>query len=104
MNLLEFIPVEIFEICGILAGLSACFVVAVQVRKEYISKLPSSLSTIFLFGWLFIYSFWGLYGIRFDALALWLTNGIAFLLQIALVIVVLRKNYAFSADKQAAKD
>ncbi len=41
MNFLEFVPVGIFEILGIFAGLSACFVVAIQVRKEYLSKLPS---------------------------------------------------------------
>ena len=92
MNFLDFIPVSAFEAMGIVAGLSACFVVSVQVRKEYISKSPSSLSKVFLFGWLLIYMFWGLYGIRFEAVALWLTNGIAFILQILLCIVVLKKS------------
>ncbi len=104
MNFLEFVPVGIFEMFGIFAGLSACFVVAIQVRKEYLSKLPSSLSTTFLFGWVFIYSFWGLYGIRFDALALWLTNGIALILQLALCVVVLRKNQTLKANRQKVEN
>ena len=91
MNFLDFIPITMFETLGVFAGLSACFVVAVQVRKEYISSEPSSISNTFLFGWIMIYAFWCLYGIRFDALAIWLTNGIAFSLQILLCIVVLRK-------------
>jgi len=94
MNFLEFVPVAAFEIMGIVAGLSACFVVSAQVWKEYKSDQPSSLSNIFLFGWLLIYMFWGLYGIRFEAVALWLTNGIALILQILLCIVVFRKRLA----------
>jgi len=92
MNILDFIPVSAFEVMGIVAGLSACFVVSVQVRKEFLSDTPSSLSKVFLFGWLLIYTFWCLYGIRFDAVALWLTNAIAVVLQILLCIVVIKKN------------
>lgn len=92
MNFLDFIPASLFEAVGIFAGLTACFTVAVQVRKEHLLKDPSSLSWTFLIGWIFIYGFWGLYGIRFEAIALWLTNGIALLLQILLCLVVLKKN------------
>ena len=91
MNALDFIPASLFEAVGIIAGLTACLTVAVQVRKEYFLKRPSSLSWTFLIGWVFIYGFWCLYGIRFGALAIWLTNGIAVILQIALFIVVFRK-------------
>ena len=91
MEFLHFIPTSIFESVGIFAGLTACFVVAIQARKEYLSKLPSSLSLFFLFGWIFIYAFWGLYGLRFEAIALWFTNGIALMLQISLCIIVIRK-------------
>ena len=91
MELLNLIPASIFETIGIIAGLTACFTVAAQVRKEFLSKMPSSLSWVFLIGWVFIYSFWFLYGMRFGALAIWLTNGIAVILQISLFIVVIRK-------------
>jgi len=91
MGFLDFIPASIFESIGIFAGLTACFTVAVQVRKEYLLRIPSSLSWTFLIGWVFIYGFWCLYGIRFGAIAIWLTNGIAVIFQIALLIVVFRK-------------
>ncbi len=91
MNFLHAIPETVFETIGIFAGLSACFVVGIQVWKEYKSKMPSSLSLTFAYGWIFIYAFWGLYGLRFDTVALWLTNGIAFLLQIALCVIVVKK-------------
>ena len=91
MEILHFIPAALFETIGVFAGLTACFVVAIQVRKEYLSKMPSSLSTVFLIGWVFIYAFWGLYGIRFEAIALWLTNGIALILQLALCVIVINK-------------
>lgn len=97
MNFLDFIPTTAFESLGIFAGLTACFVVAIQVRKEYISKSPSSISTPFLFGWIMIYAFWGLYGIRFEAVALWLTNSIALILQTLLCFVVLRKKRIHSS-------
>ena len=91
MNFLDFVPVAIFEAMGIVAGLSACFVVTVQVWKEHRSHHPSSLTNVFLFGWLLIYLFWCFYGIRFEAIAMWFTNGIAFMLQVLLCFVVLKK-------------
>jgi hypothetical protein len=91
MNFLDFIPVSIFETVGVFAGLTACFTIAIQIRKEYLLKIPSSLSWTFLIGWIFIYGFWCLYGIRFGAIAMWLTNGIAVIIQIALFFVVFRK-------------
>jgi uncharacterized protein with PQ loop repeat len=94
MDFLDFVPVAMFEGMGIFAGLSACFVVLVQVLKEYRSNDPSSLTNIFLFGWLLIYLFWCFYGIRFDAIAMWFTNGIAFTLQVLLCVVVIRKRIA----------
>ena len=91
MDYLNSIPASIFEFVGIVAGLTACFVILIQLIKEYKSNAPSSLSNTFLIGWLFIYAFWGLYGVRFDTLALWLTNAIAVNLQIALCVIVFRK-------------
>lgn len=91
MNFLRFIPASLFETIGVFAGLGACFIVALQVWKEYKSKIPSSLSLGYVIGWVFIYAFWGLYGIRFETVALWLTNGIALILQIALSVIVIKK-------------
>ncbi len=100
MNFLEVVPESIFESIGIFAGLSACVVVGIQVLKEYKSKMPSSLSLSFVYGWIFIYAFWALYGIRFEAVALWLTNAIALVLQIALCVVVIKKRkIPWQADK-----
>ena len=92
MDFLDFIPPHIFEAIGTLVGLVACGVIAVQVVKEWRDKKPSSLATTYVVGWLLIFAFWLLYGIRFRAVAMWLTNSIASVLQLALLIVVLRKN------------
>lgn len=91
MNFLDFIPEYIFEFIGILAGFSACLVITLQIIKEYKSKEPSTLSFAYTIGWGIIYLFWCLYGIRFDALALWLTNAIAIILQIILYIITKKK-------------
>lgn len=97
MDYLMSIPADLFEIIGLIAGFSACFVVLIQVIKEYKTSDPSSLSNTFLIGWLLIYTFWLLYGIRFETKALWLTNAIAIGLQTALCMVVFRKNRKKSA-------
>lgn len=91
MDYIKSIPASSFEFIGIIAGLVGCFVVLIQLIKEYKSRKPSSLSSIFLIGWLFIYAFWGLYGIRFETIALWLTNAIAVVIQTSLCVVVFRK-------------
>jgi uncharacterized protein with PQ loop repeat len=91
MTFLDFIPATIFETIEIIAGLSACFVLFIQLYKEFKSDEKSSLSMVFVVGWIFIFFFWALYGIRFYALAIWMTNSIAFLLQIALLIVVRKR-------------
>jgi len=91
MDFLDFIPTQVFEVIGVGAGLTGCAVITIQLLKEIRLKQPSSMALGFVLGWLFIYLFWVLYGIRFKTLALWLTNGIAVLLQLAVVIVVLKK-------------
>lgn len=91
MDFIKSIPASLFELVGVVAGLAGCMTVLIQLIKEYKSSTPSTLSTFFLIGWLFIYSFWGLYGVRFETIALWLTNAIAFVLQILLCAVVFKK-------------
>ncbi len=91
MNFLDFIPENGFEIVGISIGLLTCIIIFFQVIKEYRSKEKSTLSLSYVFGWVLIFLFWTFYGIRFRALAILLTNATAFILQIAMLIVVLRK-------------
>lgn len=91
MDLLFQIPESIFETFGVIFGFCGCLVIAIQVYKEYRSKIPSSLSMGFLIGWIFIYLFWALYGLRFGTLALWLSNCIAVIIQTTLLVIVLRK-------------
>lgn len=91
MDYLKSIPAPLFEFVGIIAGLTASFTILIQLIKEYRSDAPSSLSNAFLIGWLFIYVFWGLYGVRFDTVALWLTNSIAVILQTILCVIVFKK-------------
>lgn len=98
MNFINSIPEHIFESIGIAAGLSACVVIAIQVYKEYRFKGPSSLSNGFIFGWVVIYLFWCFYGIRFNAIALWLTNAIAVLLQLILCFIVIKKRKVYQSN------
>ena len=91
MDFLDFIPKTLFEAIGIVAGIGVSFIILSQIIKEYRSEQESTLPLGFLFGWLFIYSFWCLYGIRMGTLAIWLTNGLAIFLQMTLCIVVLKK-------------
>lgn len=91
MDFLDFIPSSVFDIIGILAGLVACAVVFIQLLKEFRDPKPSTLSLISVVGWLAIFSFWFLYGIRFRAIALWSSNFFAVILQFLLMMVLLRK-------------
>jgi uncharacterized protein with PQ loop repeat len=92
MNYLDTISPALFEILGLFAGLSGCLVLLIQIIKEYRSVEKSSLSMVFIFGFMFIYFFWAFYGLRFHTIALLLTNSVAFMLQSTLLIVVVRKN------------
>ena len=91
MDFLDFIPLNIFQIVGTFAGLAACGVISIQVIAEWRDKKPSSLALPYVIGWLLVFIFWFLYGIRFRAIALWLPNSIAMGLQMSLLIAVLKK-------------
>ena len=77
----------VFEVAGIVVGLSASFFILLQVIAEW-GEQESSLSLPFKLGFLLIYFFWILYGIKFKLVAISLTNISAFLLQLILIIVV----------------
>lgn len=91
MDFLDFISLTVFEVLGTLVGLAACFVIALQVAKEWRDPKPSTLAITYVLGWALIFVFWLLYGIRIRAFAMWFTNAIAASLQMALLVVVLRK-------------
>lgn len=105
MNFLYNIPAAVFEAIGTVAGLAACTVLLIQIIKEYKSNEKSSLSMPFIVGWIFIYLFWELYGIRFHAVAMYITNSIAIILQILLFIIVLKKNSRIKIrEKESANE
>lgn len=85
------VPERLFETLGVCFGLSVSALIAVQIHAEWISRTPSSLSPIFLGGFLVSYLFWFLYGVRFRRFAVWFANLIAVFLQIVLLVVVARR-------------
>lgn len=91
MNFLDFIPENLFEAFGVVVGLATCLVILFQLVKEWRDRNPSSMGLAYVVGWLCIFAFWFLYGVRCRAIAIWLTNSIASLLQAGLLVVVLRK-------------
>ncbi len=76
----------IWEVAGTLAGLSCCVFIVLQIISEWRATQPSSLSMGYLGGFLGVFAFWTLYGLRFKRTAIWLTNGIAVVLQVLLII------------------
>jgi hypothetical protein len=89
--MLSKIPEKYFEMAGTVFGLVACISIATQVYAEYSTDTPSTLSILYASGFLVIFLFWAVYGFRFKRPALWLTNGIAVLVQTLLIIVISMK-------------
>jgi len=92
MEFLNNIPTSAFETAGLIVGLLANFVIGIQVYKEYKSAQTSSLSLGYVLGWWLIFVFWFLYGLRFDAIAITISNGLATFIQTLLILVVIKKN------------
>jgi hypothetical protein len=80
-----------WERVGLAMGLLACASIASQLVHELLSPGPSSLSWAFLSGFALVYAFWFLYGLRFRHVAIWLSNGVAMALQLALALVAVLK-------------
>lgn len=96
MDFLDFIPKSYFEIVGTMVGMFACTMVGYQALNEYRLKQPSSMSVPYLLGWIMIFLFWTLYGMRSRTVAILLSNGIATVLQILLTIIVVNKTKKYS--------
>ena len=86
--MLERIPGKYFEAIGTLIGFLASLSIAAQIYAEHSSHAPSTISGIYASGFLAIFLFWTLYGLRFKRPALWITNGIAVLTQTLLLMVI----------------
>jgi uncharacterized protein with PQ loop repeat len=91
MNL-DFIPESVFEAVGVVVGMATCLVILLQLIKEWRDRNPSSMGLTYVLGWLCIFIFWFLYGVRSRAIAIWLTNSVALLLQAGLLMIVWRKS------------
>ena len=89
--MLNRIPEKYFEVAGTGFGLLASVSIGVQVYTECRTDQPSTMSVFYVLGFLIICLFWMFYGLRFKRVALWLTNAIAVLMQIILLVVILLK-------------
>ncbi len=89
--MLNRIPEKYYEIAGTGFGLLASVSIATQIYAEYSTDTPSTVSALYLSGFLVIFMFWTIYGLRFKRAALWLTNGIAVVMQALLLLVILLK-------------
>ena len=88
---MDSVPERVFEVVGILVGLATCLVILFQFIKELRDPSPSSMGVTYVIGWLFIFIFWFMYGVRFHAMAIILTNSVATVLQMGLLAVVFHK-------------
>jgi len=90
-GILRAVPQKYFEIAGTVVGFVASASIASQVYAECTTDRPSTVSTLYAVGFLAIFLFWTLYGLRFGRAALWITNGVAVLMQAVLLFVILLK-------------
>ena len=85
------IPEKYFEMAGVAIGFVGPTVICMQIHQEWTRTTPSSLSMGYLVGYLVIFVFWFLYGVRFRRLAVWFGNALGIILQsILIALVVLR--------------
>jgi uncharacterized protein with PQ loop repeat len=88
---LEAISDTAWDKLGILVGCLACGTIGYQVLHEWRTAASSSVSISFVVGFLFVYAFWFMYGIRFGRHGIWLPNAVAATLQILFALVILTK-------------
>jgi uncharacterized protein with PQ loop repeat len=82
------IPEKYFEWIGVGVGFIGPALIAIQIHAEWQSQTPSSLSPAYLAGFLLVYLFWFLYGVRFNRFAVWFGNALGLVLQAVLLILV----------------
>ena len=76
---------------GVLVGCVACGTIGYPVLREWRTSGPSSVSIWFVVGFLCVYAFWFLYGIKFGRRGIWLPNAVAAILQVLFVAAVLSR-------------
>lgn len=89
--ILSKVPDKYFEVAGTVFGCLASVAIAAQVHAERSSNKPSTMSTAYAVGFLAIFAYWTVYGLRFNRVAIWLTNGIAVCMQTVLLVTILLK-------------
>ena len=77
-----------WEVLGTTAGFGSCLAIIVQLVEVLRTGSTGGISVLSLWLFLGVFAFWTAYGWRFARQAIWLTNGAAGLLQIALVVAV----------------
>jgi uncharacterized protein with PQ loop repeat len=80
-----------WENLGLLFGGVAVATIGHQVIHEWRTPGPSSVSIWFVVGFLGIYLFWFLYGLRFRRRGIWLPNALAAILYTVFALVLLWK-------------
>jgi uncharacterized protein with PQ loop repeat len=78
-----------WDIAGVIFGAIGSLAILGQLINELQLTTKSSLSLSFLLGYVAVFAFWLLYGLRFKRPAIIITNGVCLLLQSALLGVVL---------------
>ena len=91
MDWLSRIPDSAWENLGIAFGALGCTSIVLQIVHEWRTPGPSTVSVWFLVGFLLVYVFWFLYGLRFKRRGIWLPNGVAAVLQLVFAVVVMSK-------------
>ena len=85
------IPEKVFETVGVVVGFIGPIFILLQIRAEWLRQMSSSLSPAYLAGFLVVYFFWFLYGVRFSRFAVWFGNLLGVVLQTILLALVLLK-------------
>jgi hypothetical protein len=80
-----------FEWVGFFVGCSASLIIVFQILAELKAGTQSSLSPLYVAGFLLVFIFWTIYGFWFRRPAISLTNLIAAILQASLLIIRLSK-------------
>ena len=89
--ILKHIPDQIFEIAGAVIGSCASVLILLQIIAELQTRNASTLSPLYVLGFLLVYIFWLLYGLKFKRPGMWVANGIASVLQLILLIIIFTK-------------
>lgn len=81
-------PDKKWDIAGVIFGGIGCFSILGQLLNELHLEGETSLSLSFLLGYIAVFCFWFLYGLRFNRPAIIITNAACLVLQLGLFLVV----------------